>query len=277
MSGAKKEKISGVFSSQTQRSVGTGTTTRKAIQKTYWFVEEDDDGDLYIRPLNQKFVPAGEKEKIDREIFLDKYTPEPEFYNSTVYPKMKEISRSVRRGEDHRSNSEAYSAEYEFNHALNFDEKNVRANFGLGLTYLERGDVNKADDIFNRLVKIDAAFKPEHKHLFNDFGISLRKNGMVEQALEYYHKAENLTNNDENLYMNIARAYFEKGDFKQCYSYLKRSLELNPELEEAGLFWLYLKENGYILDEAEDIKGFAPPAKKLKKRPIPIENFEIDF
>jgi tetratricopeptide (TPR) repeat protein len=277
MSGSKRVNISGVFSSQTQVSVGTGTTTRKAIQKTYWFAEENERGEIYIQPLNRNYVPAGKKQQMGRDEFLDNYTPEPEFYNSTVYPKMKELNTSVQRGEAHRTKSEAYSAEYEFNHALNFDEQNVRANFGLGLTYLERGNVTKADDIFKRLVNIEATFKPEHKHLFNDFGISLRKNGMIDQALEYYHKAEELTENDENLYMNIARAYFEKGDFKQCYSYLKKSLALNPEMEEAGLFWLYLKDNGYILSDAEDIPGFNPPERKKRKHAIPVEDFEIDF
>ncbi len=279
MSEEEREKISGVFSSQAQAAVGTGTTSRKTIQKTYWFVEEREDGAVSVQPLNSNYVPSGPKQTIGREEFLDKYTPEPELYISTVYPKIQEMDSTVKRGEAHRRNHETYSAEYEFNHALDFDEQNVKANFGLGLTYLERGDTSKADDIFNRLVGIDAAFQPEHKHLFNEFGINLRKNGMLDQALEYYHKAEQLTQNDENLYLNIARAYFEKGDFKHCYRYLKKCLELNPDMEEAGLFWLYLKENGLIASDANDIPGFHPPENKKFKGVAkgPVKNFEIDF
>lgn len=277
MSREQREKIGGVFSSQSQTSVGTGTTVRKSIQKTFWFAKELDDGTFSIQPLNRNYVPSGPITIVGRDDFLDKYIPEPELYSSTVYPKMKEIKSVLERGEDHRRKNEAYSAEYEFNQALNFDEQNVRANFGLGLTYLERGNTSKADDIFKRLVNIDAAFQPEHKHLFNDFGINLRKNGMFDQALEYYHKAEELTKNDENLYLNIARAYFEKGDAKKCYKYIKKSLTLNPEMEEAGLFWLYLKENGYITTDASDIPNFHPPVKKKGRHGSPVKDLKIDF
>ena len=82
---------------------------------------------------------------------------------------------------------------------------NVRANFGIGLTYLERGESDKAENIFARLIKLDGAYEEEHKHLFNEFGISLRKNKMFSQSLEYYLRALDLTKKDENLYINIAR------------------------------------------------------------------------
>ena len=53
---------------------------------------------------------------------------------------------------------------------------------------------------------------PEHKHLFNEFGIALRKKGMFGEAIRYYHRAIELTRKDENIYLNLARAHFEKGD-----------------------------------------------------------------
>ena len=59
---------------------------------------------------------------------------------------------------------------------------NVRANFGIGLCYIDRGEREKATEVFERLVKLDAAFEDEHKHLFNEFGISLRKAGMASET-----------------------------------------------------------------------------------------------
>ena len=92
-------------------------------------------------------IPSGPKRKIPKDEFLQKFSPEPEFYVSTVFPKMKELSGTITRGEKHRANGELYSAEFEFGQALKVDEENVRANFGLGLTYMERGEKNKANDI----------------------------------------------------------------------------------------------------------------------------------
>lgn len=244
--GVGRDKIKGVFSTQTVEKVGTGTTQRKSIQKTYWFCEEKADGTVQVQPLNKNYVPSGPKREVPKEEIIAKFNPEPEFYVQTVYPKMRELESTIKRGEDHREAGRAYSAELEFKEATNVDEENVRANFGLGLTYLDRGDAVKANDIFERLVNLEAAFAQEHKHLFNDFGINLRKNKMLDQALEYYRRAERLENSDENLMHNIARVYFELGDLKHCVEYLRRALELRPDMEEASRFLDYLEKHGYL-------------------------------
>jgi tetratricopeptide (TPR) repeat protein len=246
----RHDKIKGVFSTQAVQKVGTGTTTRKTIQKMYWFVEEMPDGLLELQPLNTNFIPSGPKRKILMEELLEKFSPEPEFYVSTVYPKMRELNMTIVKGERHREKGEIFSAELEFGQALSVDEENVRANFGLGLTYLDRGEANKANDIFERLVKLDASFEQEHKHLFNEFGINLRKNKMLEQALDYYLKAENLAEADENLMYNIARAFFDKKDMEQCLAYLKKSLALNPEFNEGRRFIQYLVDKDMISEDA---------------------------
>nr|WP_321256144.1 tetratricopeptide repeat protein [uncultured Pseudodesulfovibrio sp.] len=242
------EKIKGIFSTQTVAKVGTGTTQRKTIQKTYWDVEEQDETIISVQPLNRNYVPSGPKRQIERDDFLTKFNPEPEFYVSTVYPAIKEMDGAIVRGEKHRERGAAYSAEFEYQQAMSIDEENVRANFGLGLTYLDRGDQVKANDIFERLVGLEAAFEAEHKHLFNDFGINMRKNKMYDQALQYYLRAEELVKNDEHLFHNIARCYFEKGNVDECKKYLIKSLAVNPNLEASKQFWTYLQTQGYVKD-----------------------------
>lgn len=240
----ERGKLSGVFSTQSVSKVGTGTTQRKSIQKTYWMVSELDDGEVEIQPLNLNYVPSGPKRKVSKDELLEKFSPEPEFYAYNVYPKMKEMQQTVARGDRHRKRGESYSAEYEYNNALKVDEENIRANFGLGLTYLDRGDKEKADDIFQRLVQLDAAFEKQHKHLFNDFGINLRKNKMLEQGVEYYKRALELTDDDENLYYNVARAYYELEQYDKTAQYLSKALSINPEMEEARKFLNYLQKKG---------------------------------
>ncbi len=266
----KQEQIKGVFSSQSIQRVGTGTTTRKTIQKTFWFVEQKEDNLLEIQPLNKNYIPSGPKRKITMDELLDKFSPEPEFYFQTVYPKIRELDQTISKGESHRRKGEIFSAELEFDQALDVDEENVRANFGLGLTYLDRGETHKAQDIFERLVRLDAAFEREHKHLFNEFGINLRKNNMHDQALEYYKRAEELADTDENLFYNIARALYEKKNFEQCFQYLSKALAQNPKLIEAKKFVKYLVDQGRL--NAEDRDAATPLIADLVEEKASLED-----
>ncbi|MBQ4133755.1 MAG: tetratricopeptide repeat protein [Desulfovibrionaceae bacterium] len=261
----EREKIKGVFSCQEVRKVGTGTTTRKTIQKSFWFAEEMDDGQITVQPLNANYVPSGPKRTVTLEEFLGSFSPEMEFYVQTVFPRMREMNKTIARADRHRQRGEHYSAEYEYGNALKVDEDNVRANFGLGLTYLERGQSEKADDVFQRIVKLEAAFEEEHKHLFNEFGINLRKNKMLPQSLEYYQRALELSKADENLYINMARAYFDSSKYAEAVESLLEALKLNPQQEVAHKFlaWMQSKEliPSTLLDKVQNAQNsLAQPA-----------------
>ena len=167
-----------------------------------------------------------------------------------MYPSIRKLNQTIAKAERHRVNGDSYSAEFEFNNALRVDEENIRANFGLGLTYLDRGETDKADNIFQRLVSMEATFEAEHKHLFNDFGISLRKNEMYDQATQYYSKALELSPLDENLHYNMARACFAKADLEKTVDHLATALKLNKDLEIAQKFLLYLKKNNLLSKNA---------------------------
>ena len=249
--GQNKTDVRGVFSTQEIRKVGTGTTTRKTVQKTFWFVEQHGDV-IECQPLNANYVPSGPKRKISMDELIAKFSPEPEFYQMSVYPKMREVEQSVNKGDSHREKGETFAAEYEYNRALKVDVANVRANFGIGLTYMERGELDKAQDIFDRLLKLDGAFDAEHKHLFNEFGINLRKNKMLAQSVEYYQRALELTANDENLHMNLARVLLEMKDMEGCLEHLFSALTLAPRHEVSLKFLAWLLQKSLVPAEKMD-------------------------
>jgi len=226
-------KIKGVFSTQKVTTIGTGATTRKTIVRTLYFCTELDDGSIELQPINKNCVPSGKKSSTTKEDLLRRFSPEPEFYISTVKPRMQEVNLYIQKGDVHREKKEIYSAEFEYSGAIKLDEENVRANFGIGICYLERGELAKAEDILNRIVKLEAAFDPEHKHLFNEFGIYLRRSGMYDQAIRYYNRALELTQKDDHLYYNVARACSGKGDVNGAKENLGMALRLNPRLDAA--------------------------------------------
>jgi len=274
---SRVDRIKGVFSTQEIRKVGTGTTQRKTVSKAFYFVEQDEDGTIQCQPLNSNYVPSGQKRKITMEELMEKFSPEPEFYLNSVYPKMQELQRTIDNADTHRAKGETFAAEYEYGTALKVDEENVRANFGIGLTYLQRGENNKADDIFERLVKLDAAFQPEHKHMFNDFGINLRKAKMYNQAVTYYSRALDMTTDDENLHVNVARALFETKNIDGCVEHLLKALELAPGQEQAIKFLNWLVEKhlipGASMDQVRQALAQAPapaaPAAQGAAAPSP--------
>ncbi len=243
------QRIYGVFSSQEVRKVGTGTTTRKVVSKIFWFVEEMDDGTLSLQSINSNYIPTGQKKTIDKDALLEKYNPEPEFYTTVVYPKIKELDDKVSDADAHRDKGELYSAEFEYDNALKIDADNVRANFGIGLTYLERGESEKATNIFDRLISLEGTYDPKHKHLFNEFGMNLRKSKLLGQAMIYYQKALEINTHDENLYLNIARVYFEQKEIESCYETLIKVLELNPGNEIAIKFSTWLLDKNLITND----------------------------
>lgn len=222
--------------------VGFGHTTKKVSKNVLVYAVEEENNRIAIQALNAHFMPTGKAKIISKDNLLKNYLPEPDVYIAKVFPVMRKVATMVARGERHLRNKEPFSAEMEFKDALRIDEENIRATFGLGLSYLSRGDTRRGGIVFRRLVRLDAAFEPQHKHMFNDFGMSLRKNRMYVQAMKYYARASVLTRNDDHLVFNMARTLYEKGRDALALKFAKKALALNPDLQEAQQFKAFLEQ-----------------------------------
>lgn len=245
--------LKSVFSKQEQRG-----------NKKYWLVKELGPDRYELQEINRANVPTGPLKYIDRKEFTENYNLEMDYWEEKVRPKLEKLNSSIQRGEAHRDRGELYSAEMEYREALQVDEGNVRATFGLGQTYLEQGNTEKAQDVFRKILNIKTAFRTEHKHMFNDFGISMRKSGMYREAVEYYQRAIQLDSTDENLLFNIARTFFESGDWENCIKYLTACLEKNQGVEEAKKFCKYIIEKSETDDEMLEEFGSAELGNKLR-------------
>ncbi|TVM16854.1 hypothetical protein DPQ33_10590 [Oceanidesulfovibrio indonesiensis] len=121
-------------------------------------------------------------------------------------------------------------------------ERNARAGYGLGMSHLKRGNMDKAQELLRRVAVEDGHYIPEHKHMFNEFGVGLRKNQLLDLALLHMRRALSLAPYDEHIYHNMARLYYEKGDKAMAVKHLEKSLELNPEFKESMQFLKYLNK-----------------------------------
>lgn len=69
---------------------------------------------------------------------------------------------------------------------------------------------------------------------FNRLGITLRKQGKWDQAVEEYRKALKIAPNDAGLYYNMAMAYGEGRQFMDAHNFLDKALRINPDLWNAN-------------------------------------------
>lgn len=234
--------VHGAFSSEVSSTAGFGATKKRIKNKVYVYAEQRSEDTVAVQFINENNVPSGPLKEVGFEDFIATYVPEPEFYHQSVFPALRDLGKTIAKAERYRRNGKLYSSEMEYKNALRVDEENIRATFGLGLVYLEREDKDMADMVFRRLSHLEASFSVEHKHLFNEFGIKLRKSHMFEQALMFYSRALELGDGDENLYYNMARASFENGEVDPACEFLKDALEINPCFEEAIQFQHFLNK-----------------------------------
>jgi tetratricopeptide (TPR) repeat protein len=243
---SSRPKINGIFSEETTITLGTGHTKKTQLVKNYCHAEEGQDDTVQVSYLGNDGHPTGIVITMPCEEFLNKYTFEPDFKVRTRQER--DTDKHIAMAEKHRSRKEFNSAEWEYHTALKIDPDSIRANFGVGTLYMEMGQADKARDIFKKLSQIEAIFEEENKHIFNEFGIQLRKASMADEALANYLKAIEISPQDENLYFNVARLYYDSKDWENAMRWIEKSLSINEYFHEArqfeGVIRRALKEQG---------------------------------
>lgn len=222
-----------VFSTARKVKMGMGASRRIHESKNYWFIEQVDGETFEARKINNRNVPAGQSETIPLHTLLKRFAPELAYYEKQVLPAMEGLEKILKNGDGMREGGRLYSAEMEYGRALEIESGNIRALFGLGLIYAGRSDSERTRSLLTELVHLKAAFDGKNQHLFNEFGIALRKAGLFNESVVYYRRALDFAPEDENLYYNLARAHYENNDWNGCLESLIISNRLNPDLEVA--------------------------------------------
>lgn len=203
--------VLGVYSLQIEADIGAGSTSGKHENVTYWYARQLNQTDFEVQPLNAHHVPSGVRTVLEEIDFLRQYTPEPNYYRIHTVPALETLARKIEEGTKAFEAGKLDAAEGQFIKALMIDNKNVDANYGLGEVYSEKKEFNKLRKVLNTLMGLSEAFTYEYRQKFNTFGISLRKNGHYDESIKYYEKSLEIVSDDENVYFNLARVYFEKG------------------------------------------------------------------
>jgi tetratricopeptide (TPR) repeat protein len=228
------QRIKGVFYEESVITLGTGHTQKTQKVKNFCYAEQIDGDAVKISFLGNEGNPTGIVIEMPYEEFLQKFTFAPDYKVKTKQER--ETDKHIALAEKNRARKEYNSAEWEYTSALKIDPESIRANFGIGTLYMEMGQPNKAKEVFRKLCEIDAIFEEENKHIFNEFGMQLRRAKMTDEALAHYLKALEISSRDEHLYFNVARLYYDTGEFETALQWIEKSLKINPQFREAGQF-----------------------------------------
>jgi tetratricopeptide (TPR) repeat protein len=131
--------------------------------------------------------------------------------------------------------------------------KGFQSGYLQGLSYLEQGQLESAQRVFESLIKSD----PNRAGLHNALGILFRRRGMLEKSIAEYKMAIALVESpaavpsgrtaSSELYNNLAIAYREQGEFKKAEEAYQKAIKLDPKFEAAYynlgvLYDLYLNQ-----------------------------------
>jgi len=209
-----------VFSTNRSRNVIRGTTLRGHGHAHYWLVRQVGESAYGVRGVDGDFLPFHAEAIVSADELLADYTPEVAVFEDRMLP--------AAGRHDCRLTGDGGGPGRERS-VLRIDEANVRGLFELGLEYILAGRSTRG----RNLIRVKAPFGGKDQFLFNGFGIRLRKIGFLDGAVVSYRRALKYTDCDDHLHYNLARAYYEQGQWWDCMRTLSRCLALNPDLPQA--------------------------------------------
>jgi len=238
-----KTKIEGIFLQERESKIGMGTTAKSVKQDICCLAKQINDEEVEVRYLNNNDEPLGETEVVKLNDFLNDFSFLPYYKELKEAEKEKNINKKIATAEEHIERNELHSAEYEYSFALKIDEEHLMANFGIGNLYFKMGQPEKAKNVFIKISNLDAIFEKKNKHLFNECGMNLRQQNLFDEAIAYYEKAIGICGeDDENIFFNLARACFSRGDLEKAQEAISRALLINPEFKEGKAFVIYMEK-----------------------------------
>ena len=135
---------------------------------------------------------------------------------------------------------------------------NSRALYNLGLTYLEKRQLDEALDYFLRSV----AIKPDYVMAYNNMGNIYYEKGMREEAVRNYEKALSFDEFHPEVYNNYGVVLMVMEDYEKAEEYLKLARQYSPNPIDAeknlGNLYFLTKEFGKAVPQYQKVLAIRP-------------------
>ncbi len=98
------------------------------------------------------------------------------------------------------------------------------AHENLGVTLLEKGQIDEAITQFQKAMKIQSDGSEVH----NDLGIALIRNGRMDDGMAQFRKALEIEPNNIKTHINLGNALVAQGKFNEAIEWYQKAIEINP-------------------------------------------------
>ncbi|MEX0680687.1 MAG: tetratricopeptide repeat protein [Balneolales bacterium] len=141
----------------------------------------------------------------------------------------------------------------------------------------ESGDYSQAEMIYREILET----QPENQRILFNLGNTLARQGKTEESLEVFYRYRELASDlmeQAPAEYNLGHLYGESGNLEEALRHLRRSLDLNPDDEDAKFNYELLKrrqmQSSPEDDEEEQEEQEQPPSPD--GQPPPINNNQQD-
>ena len=126
---------------------------------------------------------------------------------------------------------------------ISLEEKDTRAYFGLGWTYLSMDLSAEAIIYFNKVLSLGQELQDKYAEFLGYYGraVALKRTGDYAGAIIDYEKARMLYDNDFLAWLGLGQVYYKTQDYQQAKTCFEKALELSRDDKEAlrGLEQVY--------------------------------------
>ena len=118
------------------------------------------------------------------------------------------------------------------------------------MDYTQKDSLVQAEQLFKQALKMDAA-NARNALLFSNLGTIQKRMNKIDEAIESYTMALNITPYATSILLNRAALFLDKGLKDKAYIDYCNVIDLLPENEEARLFRAYIYMSRHQYDEAK--------------------------
>ncbi|GHV52988.1 hypothetical protein FACS1894206_02800 [Deltaproteobacteria bacterium] len=117
----------------------------------------------------------------------------------------------------------------------------LRSQFVHALLLLRRGEREESITLLQGMLEKPYAFFEEGAQLFSEFGLGLRRLGLIPLALGAHKRALEFAKDDARILFNIARSYHDLDHVAEAKDFLERALAVAPDFAAARQFLTFLQ------------------------------------
>lgn len=231
----RKPKFLGVYSQNQGSYVGRA-------RKTFYFIWELPDKSYVIQELDPALTATGPQRRITNARLKANFRPEPSILAAPVTsPEPRDF---IQPGPEKATElTDGTLARLERARKAKQVETDLRNNFARALSSLNRPRDRKGAIVaLEQLARTKKDILPEHKHMFRDFGVSLRKKSLHDIAAICAQRVLELAPNDDHAHFNMARLMLLLGMYDEAVAHLKAAMKLDSSEPVYGRLARYIAE-----------------------------------